>query len=141
MTNVSTMWLAVLALVAPVFGQPQNRTTTQRLCSSSRRNLQSSEKLPTNLHLQLTDYDANVPNAGKNVFQWFHWGGAQQEWILQFGAPGACPFASRRVIRHSFEYLRAYDSETQCIVNYKYGKQESGPKHRREPTVGRGHIV
>ena len=65
------MWLAVLALVAPVFGQPQNRTTTQRLCSSSRRNLQSSEKLPTNLHLQLTDYDANVPNAGKNVFQWF----------------------------------------------------------------------
>ena len=199
MIKASTILLTALALVAPVCGQTQNRTTTQRLRSSSRRNLQSCAELPTNLYFQLlnrethlslhvegmsnanganvvyeflddgmhdtfrlirsgfgnfyhivamhsnkviavsgssleaganieqeelldasnqdwcfiptgngyyqvenrnsgqiimADYEANVPNAGKNVFQWFYWGGAQQEWTLQFGAP-AEPVDSR----------------------------------------------
>ena len=42
----------------------------------------------------MADFEPNVPNAGKNVYQWYYWGGKQQEWTFQFGAP-AEPVDSR----------------------------------------------
>ena len=42
----------------------------------------------------MADWEPNEPNAGKNVYQWWYWGGQQQAWRLEFTAQ-APPTESR----------------------------------------------
>ena len=35
----------------------------------------------------MADFEPNEPDAGKNVFQWWYWGGTQQAWRLDFSNP------------------------------------------------------
>ena len=35
----------------------------------------------------MAEWEANTVNAGRNVFQWYYWGGLQQEWRPIFDTP------------------------------------------------------